>query len=84
MAVPVIFFHLLLAFGIVCCAVATPFVEGVAAVLPAADTVWSATGTAKYNYIIWAQNFIVVDDGFVVVVFVVRVVCLSRYFEKTL
>ena len=61
MAVPVIFFHLLLAFGIGC-AVATPFVEGVAAVLPAADTVWSATGTAKYNYIIWAQNFIVVDD----------------------
>jgi hypothetical protein len=46
MAVPVIFFHLLLAFGTAGCAVATPFVEGVAAVLPAADTVvWSATGT---------------------------------------
>ena len=64
MAVPVIFFHLLLAFGTAGCAGATPFVEGVAAVLPAEDTVvWSATGTAKYNYIIWAQNFIV-DDGF--------------------
>lgn len=47
MAVPVIFFHLLLAFGIAgCCAVATPFDEGEGV----ADTVvWSsATGTAKY------------------------------------